>query len=80
METKSFQEWINLEGVEDQRTYLYAHPHINEIVEITIPRPSRLYVKASGSHKIVDMEGVLHYMPKGWLSIRIIGEFKFNVE
>lgn len=80
MESKSFNEWIDLEGVEEKRTYLYPHPTMNELVEVTIDSPSKLFVKSSGSHKLVDSSGQLHYMPKGWLSIRAIGEFKYNVE
>lgn len=80
METKSFEEWIDLTGVEEQRTYLFPHPNLNVLTELTIDHPVRLFVKKSGSHKIEDAKGQIHYIPTGWFGFRSIGKFKYNVE
>lgn len=75
MEKKSFEEWINLDGVEVQRTYYFS-----DGFKYTIDKPVKLFVKKSGSHKLVDADGVMHYITNDWKTFSAIGEFKFNVE
>jgi len=75
METAIFETWINLEGVETDRTYYFNNGFV-----YTIVKPVKLFVKRSGSHKLVDNEGVLHYIRSSWTVFKAHGEWKFNVK
>lgn len=75
MEKKTFEEWIDLKGVETQRTYFFPKGFT-----YTVDNPVKLFVKKSGSHKLIDSEGKLHYITNDWKTFCAVGEFKFNVE
>ncbi len=74
METKTFEEWIDLGEAETSRTYYWGDGRTH-----TVTAPKLLFVKKSGSHKITDMGGKLHYIRKDWIAFSADGEWKFNV-
>ncbi len=47
-------------SVEIQRDYYWPDFHL------TIHKPVWLVVSASGGHRIVDEDGLAHYVPSGW--------------
>ena len=75
MKKKGFEKWINIGKNEKSRTYIYP-----DGFQYTIKNPKKLFVKKSGSHKIVDKNGVNHYITKGFRVIRFKGKYAFNVE
>lgn len=36
---------------------------------VTIQSPTHLSVSSSGGHRILDEEGVSHYIPQGWIHL-----------
>lgn len=56
---------------ESWRSYVYLDEDGNDI-EYTIFDPVTLYMKESDtdSHRVVDADGVCHYITKGWVAIR----------
>ena len=75
MKRKSFDDWIDLDGVEKSRKY-----HFPDGSTYTVTLPCKLYVKKSGSHKLIDKAGLCHYVRSGWNAFTFDGEFVFNVE
>ena len=75
MENKSFEEWIILEGVETARTY-----HFPDGSTYVVESPRALFIKKSGSHKITDTSGKLHYIRSHWNAFSADGDWKFNVK
>lgn len=75
MDKKNFEEWIDLEGVELERTY-----HFPDGFDYTITLPAKLFVKKSGSHKLVDSTGRLHYIKASWAAFSATGQWAFDVE
>ena len=73
MEEKNYEEWIDLEGTETERTYHYPD------MTYTIKNPSKLYVKKSGSHKIIDADGTNHYITAGFRTFTFEGSYTFNL-
>ena len=57
-ETNTLKTWICLQGIEKSRTYIFDN------MEYTIINPRKVYIKKSGSHKVVDGEGKIHYITK----------------
>jgi hypothetical protein len=41
-----------------------------KIHTIRIVKPKDLYISASGSHRVVDAEGITHWLPSDFLTIR----------
>jgi hypothetical protein len=63
---------ISVEGVEKFREYIYADGftyRIDEPLEVFIRETS-----SGHSHRVVDSEGMAHYMPTGWRVLRWKGE------
>ena len=52
-------EFVDISS-EDYRTYQF-----NETL-IRIEKPVKLNVSKSGGHRILDSEGISHYIPTGW--------------
>tara|TARA_B100001245_G_C22799425_1_gene385381 strand:+ start:496 stop:723 length:228 start_codon:yes stop_codon:yes gene_type:complete len=75
MKPANFENWIDLDGVEEERTY-----HFPDGSTYTVVKPSKLFVKKSGSHKLVDANGLNHYVKSGWNAFTFKGTFEFNVE
>lgn len=50
---------------EEFREYIFPQ---GEVVRITAP--ARINISKSGGHRIVDTNGVSHYISKGWLELR----------
>lgn len=72
---EGFDTWISLDGIESERTYFFP-----DSLGHTITSPVKLYVKKSGSHRLVDKEGRMHYIRDKWLYFTAIGEWDFTVE
>lgn len=49
---------------EQYRVYEWAG-----FVTIRINEPLKLNVSESGGHRVLDKEGVSHYIPKGWIHL-----------
>ena len=60
VEAEALETWMCMQGIEKSRTYWFGE------FSYTISRPSKVYIKKSGSHKIVDENGVIHYISKGF--------------
>lgn len=45
---------------EIKRTYQFKD------ADVTIERPLKIHVSASGGHRVLDRAGVSHYIPSGW--------------
>ena len=54
---------------EAQRTYRFPPPHESVSHTVVIVDPLWLHVSRSGGHRILDAEGMSHYIPKGWLCL-----------
>jgi hypothetical protein len=47
------------------REYIYPDGHV-----IRIEEPEALNVSKSGGHRLLDGEGISHYIPKGWRHLK----------
>jgi hypothetical protein len=74
MKVEKFENWIDL-SMEETRTY-----HFPDGSTYTVDKPSKIYIKESGSHKIIDKNGLNHYVRPGWNAFTFEGEYSFNVE
>jgi len=54
---------LNFSSLEDEQYRSYEW--LNE-GSITIKNPLKLNVSKSGGHRILDAEGISHYIPSGW--------------
>lgn len=75
MNKEKFEKWINLDGVEEERTYHYPDGSIYKI-----ENPIKVYIKESGSHKLIDKGGLNHYIRPTWNAFTFKGKYEFNVE
>jgi hypothetical protein len=76
MNTKHFEQDINLQGIETVRSYMTPRGCI------VIEQPSTLRIKASGEHQVTDEVGEIFTIPATWYAFHAIapsGEFSFNV-
>ena len=55
---------LDLKGVEKWREYVFSDGFVYRVTE-----PVKLYVSASGSHRVVDAFGIAHHV-SGWRAIR----------
>lgn len=60
---KSGLKFKNIES-EAYRTYVFKD------VEVRIDYPIALNVSRSGGHRVVDANGVSHYVPSGWFHLK----------
>lgn len=51
-------------STEDFREYVYPD------MTIRIDGPKELNVSKSGGHRVLDSEGISHYIPSGWRHLR----------
>ena len=49
---------------EKQRKYTFPGGDV-----VVIDRPSKLNVSDSGGHRVLDLSGVSHYVPAGWIHL-----------
>ncbi len=63
---EALETWLCLQGIEKTRTYTFKE------LEYTIKKPSKVYVKKSGSHKVVDEDGVIHYISSSFINVSSI--------
>lgn len=54
-------------STEQYRNYVFSTPH--GLVTIHIANPDKLHVSSSGGHRLLDVDGVSHYIPSGWLKL-----------
>ena len=53
---------------EEYREYLFPAPH-GRFVKVRINKPTHLSVSESGGHRLLDEDGVSHYVPSGWVHL-----------
>ena len=58
---------------EESRTYIFPKGE-----KVIISAPIALNVSKSGGHKVVDSEGVTHYIPPGWIELQWISGVRGN--
>lgn len=73
MQTKRFNETIDLSGVETFRRYRFASKHYD------VDKPISLVVSDDGSHIITDVTGEVHHIANDWLAFESKGHFEYNV-
>lgn len=56
-------EWSDITS-EEWRVYEFPCGY-----KVRIEKPTNLNVSESGGHRIVDDNGISHYIPKGWVHI-----------
>lgn len=56
-------DWKDISS-EKRRTYVFPGGD-----EVAIILPSKLNVSASGGHRILDVGGISHYIPSGWIHL-----------
>lgn len=52
---------------EFHRTYTFFKE--GQLVKITIDLPMKVNVSESGGHRVLDSQGVSHYIPSGWIHL-----------
>jgi hypothetical protein len=57
---------MKFDSLEDEFSRSYVFPN-KEIV--TIYAPVMLNVSESGGHRVLDNDGVSHYIPSGWIHL-----------
>jgi hypothetical protein len=67
-----FKDLINESGLEftDISTEEFRMYEYNNAVKLTIEQPLALNVSESGGHRVLDAEGMSHYVPKGWIHLK----------
>lgn len=73
MEKRNYDEWIDLTN-EKSRTYYFGDGSTYTVYE-----PQKLWVRKSGSHRLIDAAGQKHYITSKWNTFSAIGEWKFTV-
>lgn len=53
---------------EEFREYTFPAPQ-GRFVKVRITKPTHLSVSESGGHRVLDAEGVSHYIPSGWVHL-----------
>jgi hypothetical protein len=53
---------------EAYREYTFPAPQ-GRYVKVRIEKPTELSVSESGGHRLLDAEGVSHYVPSGWIHL-----------
>lgn len=64
--------FTDISGLEEWREYIYPNGayRISEPVRVHVTR------KVNGdSHRLIDADGVRHYVPAGWIAFRFKGEW-----
>jgi hypothetical protein len=58
---------LTFSSLEDEQYRIYS---FSDGSEITIEHPTYLNVSKAGGHRVLDGEGVSHYIPAGWNHLR----------
>ena len=53
-------------SMEPYRTYAYANGS-----HYTVSKPTQLYIRDTGGHRVVDSDDIAHIIKSDWLAIRI---------
>jgi len=56
-------------SVEMWRDYDFLTEH-GKVVTLRINNPMVLHVSSSGGHRVIDDQGVAHYIPYKWIALR----------
>lgn len=67
-------EFISIES-EKYREYVFIKDGEQQIVRIN--SPVKLNVSKSGGHRILDSDGISHYIPSGWIHLSWFGSPPF---
>ncbi len=67
MDNKSTHTFIDIVS-EEYREYTFPAAQ-GRFVKIRIAKPTHLSVSESGGHRLLDAEGVSHYIPSGWVHL-----------
>ena len=62
-ESAELETWYCIQGLEKSRTYVFSN------LKYTIINPIKVYIKKSGSHKVIDGAGKIHYITKHFTKI-----------
>lgn len=62
---KSLFPWAKEIDITTEEWREYVFPH-NEIVKIVVPQ---ILVVSDNGHRVIDGEGVSHYIPYGWIHL-----------
>ena len=57
---------MSFSSLESEKSRIYHFPNDEKRV---IVDPIAINVSRSGGHKVIDAEGITHYIPKGWLEL-----------
>lgn len=55
---------FNIISSEEYRIY-----HFSEYVSVRVNNPTHLHVSESGGHRLLDSQGLSHYVPPGWVHL-----------
>jgi hypothetical protein len=55
---------------EEYRSYDFVDTISANLLTLAIENPVGLWVRPSGAHNVIDRYGVVHYVPKTWVSFQ----------
>jgi len=67
MNNQSGHQFVNISS-EEYREYTFVTEK-GIPFKIRINEPTNLSVSASGGHRLLDAEGISHYIPSGWVQL-----------
>jgi hypothetical protein len=65
MQTTNNQS-LKFDSLEDEQYRIYEFPNGSQVA---ITNPVALNVSKSGGHRVLDAQGISHYIPAGWYHI-----------
>ncbi len=60
---------LNVHDFKDISTEIVRTYYFPDGETVTIEEPQWLHVSRSGGHRILDLDGLSHYVPKGWIHL-----------
>ena len=67
MNNKSRHAFVDISS-EEFREYTFPAPQ-GRFVKVRVSKPTHLSVSESGGHRLLDSEGISHYVPAGWVHL-----------
>ena len=67
--------WTDISALEEWREYVFPAGvyHIEHPISLNVKR------KPEGdSHRVIDKDGIRHYIPVGWMAMRFKGKWGFQ--
>ena len=74
--TEEEMKFTDIAGLEDWREYDFGVGRVYRI-----DNPEQLHVKRKpegDSHRLIDAQGIRHYVPAGWIGMRFAGQWGVN--